>query len=203
MLIGTRLMLIGTRLMLIGMRLMLIGMSLMLIGTRLTLIGMRLTLIGTRLMLIGMRLALIGPSFSLVGAALPIVSDMFPGTGRTLCGFRFARDAARLTVSRARDPDRDFGSVVETKLFPDPLQVALHGALGDEEARGYRTVGQAFSDQRCYFLFSRGQPHSLRFHLDGNDAPSAIHLTSLAGRPRRNVGYRTRYIPRIIPYFSG
>ena len=184
-------------------RFMLIGTRRMLIGMRLTLIGMRRMLIGMGLTLIGTRLALIGPSFSLVGAQLPIVSDMFPGTGRTLCGFRFARDAASLTVSRAREPDRDLGSVVDTKLSPDPLQVALHGALGDEEARGYRTVGQAFSDQRSYFPFSRGQPHSLRSHLGGNDAPSTIHLTSLAGRPRRNVGYRTRYFPRIVPYFSG
>ena len=154
-------------------------------------------------MLIGLRLARVSPPFALIGAALPLVSEVSSIIRRSVCGLRFTSDAAGLTISRACYPCRDLGSVVETKLSPDPLQVALHGALGDEKARGDRTVGQAFSDQRSHFPFSGGQPHSLRSHPGGNDVPSAVHITSLAGRPRGNVGYRTGYSPRTFRYFHG
>jgi hypothetical protein len=108
------------------------------------------------LTLIRTPLARVSPPFSLVSAALPLVGEVFSVSGRAVYGLGFASRAPCLTVSPPRNPGRDLGSVMETQLSSDPLQVALYGALRDEEARGYRTVGQAFSDQTSHLSLSRG-----------------------------------------------
>src|SRR5438309_42049 len=108
-------------------------------------------------MLIGPRLTRVSPSFSLIGAALPLVSEVFSINRRSVCALKFTGQAADLTVSLACYPCRDLGSVVEIKLSPDPLQVALYRALRDKEACGNISIGQAFSDETRYLPFSRGQ----------------------------------------------
>jgi hypothetical protein len=129
----------------------------------LALLQSALTFVQPRLMLIGPRLTRVSPSFSLIGTALPLVSKVFSIVRSSLCGLRFSSHGASL----AGYPCRDLGSVVEIKLFPDPLQVALYGALGDEKTSGNRSIGQAFSDQTRDLPLSRGQPRLERTHPNG------------------------------------
>jgi len=116
------------------------------------------------LTLIGPRFARISALFPVVGAALPLVGEVVTIIGHAACGLRFTRRAAGPTDRLSCDPCRDLGSVVEVKLSPNPLQVALYRSLGDAEACGDRTVGQAVSDQASDLPLSRGQAQRLRSH---------------------------------------
>jgi hypothetical protein len=126
-----------------------------------------------RLTLIGPRLASVSPMFSLIGAALPLVSAVVTAIGPTARGLRCPSCAAGQTGRPSRDPGRDLGSMVEVKFSPDPLQVALYGALGDVETGGNRTIGQAVSDHTSELPLSRGQPDDdLRSHARHRDQPT-------------------------------
>ena len=116
------------------------------------------------LTLIGPRLARISPLFPVVGAALPLVGEVVTVIGRAACRLRFTSRAVGPAARLSCDPCRDLGSVVEVKLSPNPLQVALYRSLGDAEACGDHTVGQAVSDQASDLPLSRGQAHRLRSH---------------------------------------
>src|SRR5215471_10277821 len=51
------------------------------------------------------------------------------------------------SLIRRRHPGGDLGAGVDAELVQDVPDVAVHGALGDEQPRPDLLVGQAFSDQ--------------------------------------------------------